>query len=154
MNDSRLYQRRINQKLAYARHLLHDTSEAAREAALWHLSLAYQAWLAEISADPHQPLPFSPEASATALAEAAEFVPAALAECVQLEQSHSSWLAQLLRHADAAASLINTPPKPAGAGMISLSDAESVLPDVAAINTLAAQLAAMIERYREAMLEY
>lgn len=156
MSDSRYYQRRINQKIAYARQLAHDAGEAALEAAVWHLSVAYKAWLAEIVHDKHHPLPSRDMSCAVAIADTCDkHIPAALAECVQLEINTESWLTQLQAFNDAANSLINTPPKKVLAGMIALSDASDVvLPSTENVIALINQLEQMIERYREAMQEY
>lgn len=156
MSDGRYYQRRINQKLAFAKQALSADSEAGIEAALWHLSIAYKAWLAEIANDSQHPLNAVDTSSAKVIADACDkYIPAALAECVQLETNPDSWLAQLLIGTEAAYSLINMPPKKQLPGMIAFSAADTAsLPTAAKVLGITNQLAQMIERYREAMQEY
>lgn len=159
-------QRRVNQKLSYARWHVAWVDQVARdgqqraallESAVWHALGAYRCFLGEIAADVHvtPDQPLIDTVSAVNLAKAySDYLPAALAECANLE-GQSGWLQDLLRWADYSARTDEEPVAPtAGLDVISSSAGASTQPVIGEVTHCLEQLEQLIERLRDDMLEY
>lgn len=156
-------QRRVGQKIAYARwHLAWSEDlagnaqqrEALLESALWHAIGAYQAFLAEMAADEHMPpgQPLATPLDAVSLGAAyPEYLPAALAECTNLE-TQPGWLQDLLQWADYAQRGAAEPKPGVPSGLISLSRAD--MPGQVDLGRTLDELEKLIDRLRGDMLEY
>ncbi len=160
----RAYQRRVNQKLAFARWHLEWSGDwpgrsqqrlALLESAVLHAVAAYRCFLSEIATDEHLlPNPAEQYHSAVSLVAAySDYSPAAVRECANLE-SRNGWLSMLLQWAEAVARLGDEAPAPVSPDLISSSGRESPVPDYDALDHCLAELEGLIERLRGDMLEY
>ena len=154
-------QQRVAQKLGFARwhlqwmdqHAASAEREALLESAILHTLGAYRAFLVEIAQDQHLQAdgPRADVNSAEHLSGAyGEFLPPALAQCVNLE-AQPGWLSDLLRwnaRLEAGARVS----RPAAAQLIAASD-DDAAPTRAAVAQGLEQLEALIERLRGDMLE-
>lgn len=158
MIDARYLQRRISQKLLFAKQLLSvGDKEAVRESVASHLAVAYSAWLAEIVNDRHHPLDDAEGETAQQLAEStSRHIPAVLAECVELEKRPDSWVSLVLASADIAMDIVNKPPPRVRPGQIALNVVGSgpVLASYDQLCDALLQFETVLDRYRESMQEF
>ena len=158
-------QRRVGQKLAYARWHLAWSEQwadngqqraALLESAIWHAVGAYRAFLGEIAADVHMAVDqhLVDTGSADSLSRAyRDYLPAALAECAELE-GRSGWLQDLLRWSELASRSVEEPGPATGLDVISTSGSSAlVLPDNSGLGQCIDRLEALIDRLRGDMLE-
>lgn len=159
--SQREFQRRVSQKLVYARwHLTwsgqDDHSQPQRDALLesaaWHGLCAYRAFLAEIAVDEHLPVAVAgglPQDALTLSEAYPDYLPPALAECANLERGEG-WLQQLLLLGTAAQGGIGAQQTPS-AGVIGSTGG---LPGAVELGRCLDELESLIERLRGDMLEY
>lgn len=158
MIDARYLQRRISQKLLFAKQLLNlGETEAIREAVASHLAVAYSAWLAEIVNDRHHPLNDAEGETAQQMAATtSQHIPAVLAECVELEKRNDSWVSLVLASSKIAQDIVNKPPPRVRPGQIALSvvDTGPTLASHEQLCDALAQFESVLDRYRESMQEF
>lgn len=155
-------QQRVAQKLSYAnwhlqwmdRHTAPGQSESLLESAILHGVGAYRAFLAEIAQDEH--LLADPRRAQVGCAvhlsgAYGEFLPPALAECVNLE-AQPGWLSDLLRWSaslEAGVAVSRAAPT-----HVIAAAADGAVATRAGVARALEQLEALIERLRGDMLEY
>lgn len=155
-------QRKVSQKLASARwHLAFSLEEgrsapqkaALLESTVWHAVNAYRSFLAEIATDEHMPVLLHaqlPRDAASLSASYADYLPAALAECANLE-GQDSWLRRLLDYATTVEAVSAVAGAPSTGSMIGRSGG---MPDCDQLREFLEQLDTLIERLRGDMLEF
>jgi hypothetical protein len=158
-------QRRVSQKMAYARwHLEWSQQQVANdqqrlallESACWHTLGAYRAFLGEIAADVHKLVDqdHADTVSAVSLSQAySDYLPAALAECANLE-GQQGWLRQLLCWSESINRGDAVIAPQAAANVISSSDDSPLQLDSSSLLQVLDRLDALIERLRGDMLEF
>ena len=162
--DQHEQQRRVGQKLAYARWHLEWCQQLAAneqqraallESACWHALGAYRAFLCEIAADVHKLVDQDVVdiVDAVGLSRAySDYLPAALAECANIE-GQQGWLRQLFFWIESISRGDAVIAPQAGAHIIAVgSDSPQNLVSASLSQSLD-QLEVLIERLRGDMLE-
>lgn len=157
-------QRRVNQKLSFARWHLEWSEQLASseaqylalmESTVFHIVGAYRSFLAEIVADQHHEAVATAEVmSHTAVGLSAaysDYLPPALAECLNLEQ-RTGWLSELLCWYGWAQCVEAPWQRPVSVDLITAARPEAA-PDSGALHHCLAQLESLIERLRSQMQE-
>ncbi len=160
----RAYQRRVNQKLAFARWHLEWARQwptpaqqqlALLESAVLHAVAAYRCFLSELATDEHL-LPGASETYPDAAALAAaycDYSPAAVRECANLE-AQAGWLSKLLHWAEAVARPHDEVPALESRDLISSSSRTARAPDCDGLDYCLVELEQLVDRLRGDMLEY